>query len=134
MFFATERVEKCGGNSIYFIFAPRAELNNLFPLGLVGRSSLPASGYNKLYQSSVAYWRRHFKHYRAVLEQHFRFSHISYIGFTQSIIILDLSMNTFIDFVELGSLYFSHLLLIEDKSILEKVILSFNEFWQWFCI
>ena len=37
-------------------------------------------------------------------------------------------MNTFINFVELGSLYFSHLLLIEDKSILEKVILSFNEF------
>ena len=79
LFCAIERVEKCS-NSIYLFFLLSWSYKPFSFLRVVGWW-LPASGYNKLYQSSVAYLRRHCKHSRhswSVVEQHFRFSYISY--------------------------------------------------------
>ena len=74
LFCAIERVEKCS-NSIYLFFLLSWSYKPFSFLRVVGWW-LPASGYNKLYQSSVAYLRRHYKHYRSLVEQHFTFPHI----------------------------------------------------------
>ena len=82
LFCAIERVEKCS-NSIYFYFLLSWSYKPFSFLRVVGWWPA-ASGYNKLYQSSVAYLRRHYKHYRSLVEQHFTFPHIFLIDFTYS--------------------------------------------------
>ena len=81
LFCAIERVEKCSNSNFYFLLSWSYKPFSF--LRVVGWQR-PASGYNKLYQSSVAYLRRHYKHYRSLVEQHFTFPHIFLIDFTYS--------------------------------------------------